>query len=121
MRGRDVVVVEDDNGMREALERVLQAAGYGTEGFASAEALLEEGGRPEADCFVMDIHLPGLSGFELSGRLTKDGYHTPIIFITAHDEAAARDEAKACGAAYLPKPFAGRRLIELVESAIQRR
>jgi FixJ family two-component response regulator len=119
MRGRDIVVVEDDTGMREALERVLQAAGYGTEGFCSAEAFLDDGGRPEADCFVMDVHLPGLSGFELCGRLTKDGSHTPVVFITAHDEAGTRDEARACGAAaYLRKPFAGRELIQVVESAI---
>jgi FixJ family two-component response regulator len=120
MRGRDIVVVEDDNGMREALERVLQAAGYGTEGFCSAEAFLDDGGRPEADCFVMDIHLPGLSGFELCGRLTEKGSQAPVIFITAHDDADSRDEARACGAAaYLPKPFAGRRLVEVIELAIR--
>jgi FixJ family two-component response regulator len=119
MRGKDIVVVEDDRGMREALERLLRAAGYGTEMYSSAEAYLDGGGCPGADCFILDVHLPGLSGFELREKLQEGAAQPPVIFITGFDEPDSRERAHRLGAAaYLPKPFPGRDLVDAVNEAV---
>lgn len=116
-----IVVVDDDDGMRGAAERVLNAAGFRAVTFASAEILLQSDAVDGAACLVLDIHLPGLSGFDLRRRLAQTGTRPPVIFITGHDEPAAREQAEALGAAaYLPKPFAGRALVDAVSRAVGR-
>jgi len=123
MPGQDkgaIVVVDDDDGLRQALGRVLSAAGFRAETFASAEVLLECEGAHGAACLVLDVHLPGRSGFELRRELVRTGgAQPPVIFITGHDDPAARAQAEALGAAgYLPKPFAGRTLVAAVARAV---
>lgn len=115
-----IVVVDDDDGLRLAFERLLNAAGFRAETFASAESLLQSEAADRATCLVFDIHLPGLSGFELRRELVRTGCtRPPVIFITGHDVPAAREQAEALGAAaYLPKPFAGRALVEAVARAV---
>jgi len=115
-----IVLVEDDGSSRQAYQRVLSAAGFRAEAFASAESLLESGSASRAACLVLDIQLPGLSGLELRRRLARAGsVQPPVIFITGHDAAAAREQAEALGAAaYLTKPFAGRTLVEAVSRAV---
>jgi FixJ family two-component response regulator len=116
-----IVVVEDDASMSQAIERVLQAGGFAATVFASAEAALEAAGTALADCLVVDIHLPGMSGFELYRRLALSGEAVPAIFITAHNELAVRDEAERLGGAgsFLPKPFSGRDLLDAVTRALR--
>jgi FixJ family two-component response regulator len=110
-----VVVVEDDPGMREALERVLSAAGFQPATFDSAEAMLEAGAPPEAACWIFDIRLPGISGLDLYRRLAARGTTVPVIFMTAYDEPSIREETHRLGASgYLIKPFGGRQLVEAV-------
>jgi FixJ family two-component response regulator len=114
-----IVVVEDDTSMRQAIERILRAGGFAAVLFASAEAALEADTEAIADCLVLDIHLPGMSGFDLYRRLTQSGGKLPAVFITAHDEPAVREEAESLGArSYLPKPFSGRTLLDAVRQAI---
>ncbi|MGB8434819.1 MAG: response regulator, partial [Burkholderiales bacterium] len=112
LTGVKVMIVEDDDSSRQAFERMLNAAGFRVESFATAEMLLESEAAASAACLVLDIHLPGMSGFELRRELGRTGGKQPaVIFITAHDDPAARAQAEALGAAaFLPKPFAGRTL-----------
>ena len=118
-QSRTIVVVEDDSGLRQALKRVLSVAGFRTRAFADAEALLEASAARTAACLVLDVHLPRLSGFELYERLrTESGVRPPAVFISAHDESDARKQASSAGAAYLPKPFAGRQLLAAVRQAM---
>jgi FixJ family two-component response regulator len=116
-----IVVVEDDASMSQAIERILRAGGFAAALFASAEAALEAGAAALADCLVLDIHLPGMSGFELYRRLALAGKELPAVFITAHDEPAVREEAERLGGAgsYLPKPFSGRDLLGAVARALR--
>ena len=112
-------MVEDDEGMRLALERLLHAGGYPVTTFASAEALLLSRARLRADCLVLDVRLPGLSGPELCERLAAEGSDAPVIFMTAHDDPQTRERAQACRPiAYLLKPFAGRQLLEAIARAL---
>jgi FixJ family two-component response regulator len=115
-----IVVVEDDSSMSQAIGRVLQAGGFDQVSYASAEAALEAG-VAAADCLVLDIHLPGMSGLEMYRRLALAGEALPAIFITARDEPAVREEAEGLGEAvsYLPKPFSGGDLLNAVNRALR--
>jgi FixJ family two-component response regulator len=117
-----VVVVDDDPGMSQAVRRLLDVAGFNVVTFASAEALLEGHAAASAACMILDLHLPGMSGFELQQRLRGRGVETPIIFVTAHDSQAAREQAERAGAmAYLTKPFSGKTLLQKVHYALATR
>jgi len=114
-----VAVVEDDSGMRQALQRMLTVAGFDTRTFGSAEEFLDAGVVSQLGCLVADIRLPGLSGLELQQRLVESGRERPVIFITAHDTVAARREADRLDAiAFLIKPFEGRLLVGAVNTAL---
>jgi two-component system response regulator FixJ len=116
--GERVLVVEDDEGMREAIESLLGAAGFKTAGYASAEALLGAAALEGVRCIVSDVRLPAMSGLDLLGALRARGDAPPVILITAHDSAALCDEAGRRGAAaYLPKPFAASELLGAIARA----
>lgn len=112
-----VIVVEDDASMSRAIKRILRIGGFAAVTFGSAEACLEADAATTADCLVLDIHLPGMSGVDLHRRLTQFGGGPPTIFITAHDEPALREEAERMGS-YLAKPFSGRMLLDAVIQAL---
>src|SRR5262245_43765881 len=115
-----IVVVEDDASMSQAIERLLHTEGFVAVMMSSAEAALEADAARIADCLILDIHLPGMSGFDLYRRVTESGKDLPAIFITAHDERANREEARRMGASsYLPKPFSGRALLDAVTCALR--
>jgi FixJ family two-component response regulator len=115
-RRKIVAVVDDDSSMRVGLERLLQAHGFDTEVFASAEAFL--GAASRADYLLLDIHLGGMGGFELCRQLASSGSRLPVIFMTAFDDEGTRREAASAGCiAYLRKPFAGKLLIEAIAHA----
>ena len=120
---REVVLVEDDTGMRRAVTRMLTTAGYEVRSFASAEALLDElAGEAlwhASSCMVCDVRLPGVSGFELHRRVAERGPLPPWIFITAFDNPAVRDQAQRAMATYLAKPFEGRALLALIARAVE--
>ena len=112
---KSVAVVDDDSSMRQAIERLLNAAGFSTLTFSSAETFLQSSPAAGAACLVFDIHLPGLSGFELQERLVQTGVVHPVIFISAYDDPDSQSRAAALGAiAYIKKPFQGQRLIAAI-------
>ena len=116
---KTIAVVDDDPGMLRGIVRLLNAHGFGTQPFASAEAFLDGGGTKSAACLILDIHLSGISGIELRRRLTASGSRLPVIFITAVDDEATREEAIAAGCvAYLRKPFPSNQLIGAIKEAI---
>lgn len=114
-RTRNVVVVDDDAEMGRAVARLLKAAGYRTLTFSSGEALLETNPPAPADCFILDIQMPGMSGFDLADRLQQQGSCVPIIFITGHDAPASRERARKAGAlGFVLKPFESKTLLPLL-------
>lgn len=119
MEKQAIAIVEDDSGMREALQRMLTAAGFDARSYGSAEEFLTASACPNLGCLVADIHLPGVSGLDLQRRLVEAGRDQPVIFITAHDTVGVRREADALGAvAFLVKPFEGRLLLKAVQEAL---
>jgi FixJ family two-component response regulator len=115
----NIVVVDDDLEMNQAIRRLLSAAGFCAVAFNSAEACLEASSKTSAGCLVLDVHLHGLSGFELYRRLLQKGFEVPVIFISAYDDPDSRAQAQDAGAiAYFTKPFPGKNLLAAVEKAI---
>jgi len=114
-----ISVVDDDRSVCRAVGQLLQAAGYPVETFASAGEFLGSPALTRTACLVLDIHLNGVSGFDLQQRLTADRSGIPIIFITAHDDVPTRKMARRAGVvAYLPKPFDGRDLLAAIRGAV---
>jgi FixJ family two-component response regulator len=114
-----IVLIEDDDGLRSALVRILELAGFRVESFSTAEEALAAGAAARAECIVCDVYLPRETGFGFCRKLSQGGSRPPVIFITAHDLPAVRAEAEALGAANcLIKPFPGRALVEAVRAAL---
>ena len=115
--GGRVLVVEDDESMREAIETLLDAADIEFTSYGSAEALLSGGAIDASVCIISDLKLPAMSGFELLAALRARAAVPPVIMITAHDSPGVRSEAERLGAAaYLAKPFAGTALLAAIKT-----
>lgn len=113
-------VVDDDSSVLRALTRLLGTAGFTVRTFGSAEAFLAQD-HSGIDCLLLDVHLGGLSGFDVQERLVGAHASIPIIFITAFDDPVTRERALKGGAvAYLPKPFDEQSLLGAIESALGR-
>ena len=103
-----IAVVDDDDSVCRSMSRLLRAAHLQPITYSSAEAFLEDAKHPKFDCLVLDIQLGGMSGLELSRRLGAAKDLTPVVYITAHDDPAVRDQAEAAGCAgYFRKTDAG--------------
>ena len=113
-----IAIVEDDASMRKAVERLLNAYGFATETFASAEAFLSRDPLCDPACLVLDVQLNGMSGIQLRAHLQASGSSIPVIFITALDNEYVEAAAKRAGClAYLHKPFSPDLLIDNVRRA----
>jgi len=113
-----VYVIDDDPSLLRALRRLLGAGGFRVCTFSSAEEFLESA-RSTPACLVLDVHLGGLSGLDLHERLLASGRRIPVVFITAHDDAVARERAHRAGAIdYLRKPFNDETLIAGIKRAL---
>jgi FixJ family two-component response regulator len=112
---RTIAIVEDNPSMLQGLNRLLSAHGFRVQTFASAEMFLDDIAKCEADCLLLDIHLGGISGIDLQRQLTSSGKNLPVIFMTAIDTEATRQEAFDVGCvAYLKKPFLAKLLIDAI-------
>ena len=110
-----VYVVDDDESIRKALKRLLRSVGYHTLTFGSAEAFLEFPLGENKGCLVLDVRLPGMTGFELQEKLSMKGAAYPVLFMTAHDNPQWQERAKKAGAvAYLKKPFFEQKLFDAI-------
>ena len=118
MHRQTVAIVEDDLSMLQGLGRLLTASGHDVETFDSGEAFLAFVDRSRASCLLTDIRLGGISGIELQRRLISSGHTFPVIFMTAIDREAIRQEALQTGClAILRKPFSPQLLLDAIERA----
>ena len=114
-----VVVVDDDESVRESLPDLLIELGYAVDAFESAEAFLASPLIDETGCLIADIALPGMKGPELQDELKRRDSEIPIVFITANRDSAVRRRLIERGAAeVLFKPFSDTALLDAITSAI---
>jgi FixJ family two-component response regulator len=117
-----IAIVDDDRLIRRSLERLLKSAGLTAKSFDSAEDFLGESHHNGICCIILDIGLPGMSGFELHRRLAAEPNRLPVVFISAHDEPEVEDKAAQAGAiAFLRKPFEDDALLTGIELLKNRR
>lgn len=119
MRKRqNIAVVDDDPSMRRAAENLLDANGFATELFVSAEDFFVRGATSQFDCLLLDIDLGGMSGIELQRQLVASGSKVPVIFMTALDDDAIHCQALMAGCvACLRKPFTAGQLMDAIAEA----
>ena len=118
---RNIAVIDDDVLVRQALEDCVESAGYVVEGFASAEEFLTSGSYRDADCLIVDVQLPGISGLDLQDKLAGAENPVPIVFVSALGTGANREKAIRGGAiGFLGKPFRRDELLKLIGAAIRR-
>ena len=115
-----VAVVDDEESVREALQRLLRAAGLTVWTFASAEDFLNSGQLNATRCLVADIRMPGMSGLDLLAELNRQHLPIPTVLITAHGDESLRMQAMRAGAVkFLPKPIDGASMLASVAAALQ--
>ena len=115
-----VYVVEDDESVLDSLKLLIESAGYQARGFASAEELIRFGCLQNAACLILDVRLPGMSGFGLIEHLNATGQTIPVVFITGHDRPGMKELAIKLGAVgYLPKPFLEQALLAAIETCCE--
>jgi len=121
-RGPIVHVVDDDDSVRTAVVRLLQAAGYESRGYASAgEFLLGRSDRNAPGCVVLDVRLPGPSGLDLQEALARLEVPLPIVFLTGHGDIPMSVRAMKAGAVdFLTKPVSREALLAAVRVAVAR-
>jgi len=114
-----VVVVDDDESVRESLPDLLVELGYAIDTFDSAEAFMVSDLVDDTGCLLLDIALPGMKGPELQDELARRGIDIPIVFITANRDAAVRSRLMQRGAAeVLFKPFSDTALLDAITAAM---
>lgn len=113
-----VCIVDDDDGVRAALDGLVRSLGYASHTFASAQALLDSPQVAQCDCAILDVQMPGMSGLHLQQRLLALGLCPPLIFLTAFPLPAWREQALRTGAlAFMPKPYDCCALADLIDTA----
>jgi FixJ family two-component response regulator len=116
-----VAVVDDDESVRESLPDLLKEFGFSARAFSSAEEFLGSGCVDQITCLILDIAMPGMTGWELQSRLQRQGERVPIIFITARRDETVRPKALQLGAVdCLFKPFSDTALLEALNTALHR-
>jgi FixJ family two-component response regulator len=117
--GSLVVVVDDDESVRESLPDLLKELGYAVRAFSSAEAFLASDCVGEARCLILDIAMPGMSGPHLQRELKRRRRKIPIVFITAHADESVRPRMLEDGAVEcLFKPFSETALLGALSIAL---
>ena len=115
-----ISVVDDDAAVRDMLVSLVRSLGYDARAFASAEEFLTSDDFGSFTCTITDIHMPGMSGFELKERLDERSESIPVIMITARTEPDLEEKAISCGAiGFLRKPFEVEVLVGCIEKALR--
>jgi FixJ family two-component response regulator len=115
-----VYVVDDDLGVRTAIQQLLKSVEIKSEAFASADAFLSKFDPHRVACAILDLRMPGISGLELQRLLAERGADTPIIMVTAHADIGVIVRAMKNGAVdVFGKPFDHQDFIEAVQLALE--
>jgi FixJ family two-component response regulator len=114
-----VYLIDDDESVRRALQRLLRSAGLDVRAFASADEFLQSGNLSQKACIVLDIQMRGLTGFDLQEKLASKDIRIPTIAVSALDDAETRERARRLGAAaFFRKPVDGQALIDAIHWAM---
>ena len=115
-----ISIVDDDDLLRDAIQRLLRSHGYAVHGFASAEDFLKSSLPDKSSCIISDVQLPAMDGVAMQSQLRAKGNKVPIILITAYPNAAMEARARIAGAiCVLHKPFDSDALVQWINTALK--
>jgi FixJ family two-component response regulator len=115
-----VFIVDDDRGVRQAIQDLVESVGLRAESFATGQEFLDRKQISGPSCLVLDVRLPQMSGLDFQRKLTNVGARIPIIFITAHGDIPMSVRAVKSGAVeFLTKPFRDQDLLDAIQQALQ--
>lgn len=116
-----VFIVDDDDGVREGLQMLLESAGHTVAAFAEAESFLEHYEPDIPSCLILDLRMPKIGGLELQQKLSQTSTPPPIIFLTGHGSVPSAVKAIKSGAVdFFQKPITDEQpLLDRVAEAIQ--
>jgi FixJ family two-component response regulator len=116
-----VFIIDDDGGMRQAIQDLVESVGLRAESFSTGEEFLMKHRTADPCCLVLDVRLPEMSGLDFQRQLAGIGVQIPIIFITAHGDIPMSVTALKSGAVeFLTKPFRDQDLLDAIQQALQR-
>jgi FixJ family two-component response regulator len=116
-----VYVVDDDAGVRQALDSLIRSVGFNVQAFESAQDFLNGKRTSVPGCLVLDVRMPGLSGLDLQRDLVEADIHLPVIFVTGHADIPMSVRAMKAGAVeFLTKPVRDQDLLDAIQQAIER-
>jgi FixJ family two-component response regulator len=115
-----VFIIDDDSGMRQAVQDLVESVGLRAEAFSTGEEFLRKPRTTYPSCLVLDVRLPQMSGLDFQRQLAEIGVQIPIIFITAHGDIPMSVRALKSGAVeFLTKPFRDQDLLDAIQQALQ--
>jgi FixJ family two-component response regulator len=116
-----VFIIDDDRGMRQSIQDLVESVGLHAESFATGGEFLERKRTNNPSCLVLDVRLPQMSGLDFQRQLAEIGMQIPIIFVTAHGDVPMSVRALKSGAVeFLTKPFRDQDLLDAIQQALQR-
>jgi FixJ family two-component response regulator len=116
-----VFIIDDDRGMRQSIQDLVESVGLLAESFATGEEFLKRKRTNDPSCLVLDVRLPQMSGLDFQRRLAETGIQIPIIFVTAHGDIPMSVRALKSGAVeFLTKPFRDQDLLDAIQQALER-
>jgi FixJ family two-component response regulator len=116
-----VFIIDDDAGMRQAVQDLVESVGLRAESFSTGEEFLKKQRISDPSCLVLDVRLPQMSGLDFQRQLAEIGLQIPIVFITAHGDIPMSVRALKSGAVeFLTKPFRDQDLLDAIQQALQR-
>ena len=119
--GATVFIVDDDEGVRLSIQRLLKTVGLRAELFATAQDFLRRNIPDGPSCLVLDVRLPEVGGLEVQHKLAAAGINIPIVFVTAHGDIPMSVKAMKSGAVeFLTKPFRDQDLLDAIQQALKR-
>ena len=114
-----IFVVDDNASMREAIQSLLESAGFRAETFESAQDFLRHELPAGPKCLILDVLLPGLSGLDFQSELKRAHVNIPIVFISGHGDIPMSVRAIKAGAVeFLTKPFKDEDLLDAIQQAL---
>ena len=118
---KQIYILDDDESVLRSLKLLLVSYGFAVNTFSSAEGFFNEVPISVLGCMILDIHMPGLNGWDTQQRLDKTGYNLPVIVITADKDDRFKEQALKAGAVgFLQKPFEDHHLLHMVNQAFNR-
>ncbi|MPZ59197.1 MAG: response regulator [Rhizobiales bacterium] len=113
-----VVIVDDDDAVRDSLQFALQIEGFTVRTYSSPWTVLKEGLVPDCGCLVVDQSMPEITGLDLIARLREQNMLAPAILITSHLSATVRERAASAGVPIVEKPLLGSTLSDRIRQSL---